>query len=67
VTCLGLSGKVTAAQLHAAACRLTTGVLELLHTHESTLTALLPDHAAQSLRDGTLRRYVLQTLAPSTE
>jgi hypothetical protein len=67
VTCLGLSGIATAAQLHAAARRLTNGVLELLHTHESTLTALVPDHAAQSLRDGTLRRHVLQILAAFNE
>ena len=59
--CLGLTGEVTARELYAAARRLADGTLELVQSHESTLTTLAPEHAGHSLRD--LYRHVAHALA----
>jgi hypothetical protein len=59
--CLGLAGRPTSAQqVHAAACRLATDVVELLGSHAGRFTGLLPGPLAASLTDGSLRRYVAQ-------
>jgi Nucleotidyltransferase domain len=64
LVCLGLSGRpTTPEEVHAAACRLATGVVELLASHASTFTQVLPPQLAASLTDGTLRRYVDQLAA----
>jgi hypothetical protein len=60
LACLGLDGG--GADPYAAACRLASGVLDLLHAHRDVFARLLPDDAAEALRDGTLRRFVEQTL-----
>jgi hypothetical protein len=61
VVCLGLAGRPTsAAEVHFAACRLATGVVELLGSHAGRFTRLLPRPLAASLTDGSLRRYVGQ-------
>jgi phosphoribosyl-AMP cyclohydrolase len=64
LVCLGLSGRpTTPEQVHTAACRLATGVVDLLAAHASTFTQVLPPQLAASLTDGTLRRYVAQLVA----
>lgn len=63
LACLGLRGGSTGPDVHAAARRLTAGVLALLDSHTSTFAGLLPDRELASLRDGSLRRYVEQALA----
>jgi hypothetical protein len=63
ITCLGLAGGATGADVYAAARRLAAGVLDLLDAHEPTLGPLIPDDSARSLRDGSLRRYVEQALS----
>jgi hypothetical protein len=61
LVCLGLAGRPTSAQeVHAAACRLATGVVELLGSHAGRVTGLLPRPLAASLTDGSLRRYLAQ-------
>lgn len=59
--CLGLTGgPMSARDLYATACRLATGVVDLLSSHTGTFTRLLPQQLSASLIDGTLRRYVAQ-------
>lgn len=61
LVCLGVAGRPTSAEeVHAAACRLATGVVELLESHADRFTPLLPQPLAASLTDGSLRRYVVQ-------
>jgi phosphoribosyl-AMP cyclohydrolase len=61
LVCLGLAGRSTSAQdVHAAACRLATGVIELLQSHAGRFTRLLSRQQVASLSDGSLRRYVAQ-------
>jgi phosphoribosyl-AMP cyclohydrolase len=61
LVCLGLAGRPTSAEeVHAAACHLATGVVELLGSHADRFTRLLPRPLAASLTDGSLGRYVAQ-------
>jgi hypothetical protein len=61
LVCLGLAGRTTSAEeVHAAAGRLATGVVELLGSHAGRFTRLLPQPLARSLANGSLRRYVAQ-------
>jgi Aminoglycoside adenyltransferase C-terminal domain/Nucleotidyltransferase domain len=61
LVCLGLAGRPTSAEeVHAAACRLATGVVELLQSHAGRFAPLLPRPLAGSLADGSLRRYLAQ-------
>jgi hypothetical protein len=61
LVCLGLAGRLTSAEeVHTAACRLATGVVELLQSHVARFTRLLPEPLAGSLADGSLRRYLAQ-------
>lgn len=63
LTCLALADRYASpGQVHAAAGRLARGVLALLDAHKSPFTTLLPPQAARCLHDGTLRRYIEQTL-----
>jgi hypothetical protein len=57
LACLGLAGSSTAASVHASACRLTRGVLDLLDAHKLSFVELAPEGSAP-LRDGSLRRCV---------
>jgi phosphoribosyl-AMP cyclohydrolase len=64
LACLGLSERPSDADaVHAAACRLATGMVDLLETRLDTLTPLLTPQISASLRDGSLRRYVAQVVA----
>jgi hypothetical protein len=58
LTCLGLRGEPEAVDVAAAARRLATGTLHMLHTHEHTLAPLVPEHSMRSLRDGSLYTLV---------
>jgi hypothetical protein len=51
--------------VHAAACRLATGVMELVKSHVDTFTRLLPPQLSASLADGSLRRYAAQVVGGS--
>jgi phosphoribosyl-AMP cyclohydrolase len=63
LVCLGLAGRPTSAEeVHAAACRLATGVVELLGSHAGRFTGL-PRPLAASLADGSLRRYLAQLVS----
>lgn len=57
LSCLGLAGAADAAGVHAAACRLTRGTLDLLDAHSSMFITLSLQGSAP-LRDGSLRRCV---------
>jgi predicted nucleotidyltransferase len=64
LTCLGLTGGPTTVEdVHTAATRLATGVVDLLETHASGYAALLPADLAGCLTDGSLRRYISQPCA----
>ena len=64
LVCLGLAGRPTSVEeVHAAACRLAAGVVELLGSHAGRFTRLLPEQLAASLSDGSLRRYVAQLVS----
>jgi phosphoribosyl-AMP cyclohydrolase len=66
LVCLGLAGKPSSAEeVHAAACRLATGVMELVKSHVDTFTRLLPPQLSASLADGSLRRYTAQVVGGS--
>ena len=61
LVCLGLAGRPTSAEeVHAAACHLATGVVELLQSHAGRFIPLLPRPLAAALTDGSLRRYLAQ-------
>ena len=63
LVCLGLAGKPSSAEeVHAAACRLATGVMELVKSHVDTFTRLLPPQLSASLADGSLHRYTAQVV-----
>lgn len=62
-TCLGLRGEPTAVGVAAAARRLATGTVRMLRAREQTFTALVPEHTARCLRDGSLYRLVGYALA----
>ena len=62
--CLGLASRpATASEVHAAACRLATGVVDLLVTKAASYAQLLPSDLAEQLADGSLRQYVAQLAA----
>lgn len=62
--CLGLASKTTTpSEVHAAACRLATGVTELLISEAATYTPLLSSDLAAQLADGSLRQYVDQLVS----
>jgi hypothetical protein len=62
--CLGLASRpATASEVHAAACRLATGVVDLLATEAARYARLLPSDLAEQLADDSLRRYVAQLTA----
>jgi Nucleotidyltransferase domain len=62
--CLGLASRPgTASEVHAAACRLATGMVDLLVTEAARYAQLLPSDLAEQLGDGSLRRYVAQLAA----
>jgi phosphoribosyl-AMP cyclohydrolase len=64
LVCLGLAGKPsTASEVNAAACRLATGVTELLTSEAPTYTPLLSSDLATQLADGSLRQYVHQLVS----
>jgi len=63
LACMGLRGPATAADVHAAACRLAAGVLDLLEQHQQRYAEVLPADATDALRDGTMRRYLEQAIA----
>jgi phosphoribosyl-AMP cyclohydrolase len=66
LVCLGLAGGPgSAEEVHAAACRLATGVVELLESHVDTFARLLPPRLSASLTDGGLRRYTAQVVGGS--
>jgi hypothetical protein len=61
LVCLGLAGRPTSVEdVHAAACRLARGVVELLQSHAGRFRRLLPEQLAASLTDDSLGRYVAQ-------
>jgi hypothetical protein len=62
--CLGVSGRPGSADdVHAAACRLATGIAELLESHAGSFAGLLSRPLLACLADGSLRRYVAQVVA----
>ena len=64
LVCLGLAGQSASAEdVDAAACRLASGVVELVESNAETFAPLLPRQLAASLTDGGLRRYVAQLVA----
>ena len=61
LVCLGLVGRATTAdEVHTAAGRLVTGVVEVLQPHAQHLGSEFEAHLPVYLADGTLRRYVAQ-------
>jgi phosphoribosyl-AMP cyclohydrolase len=53
LVCLGLAGRPSSAEeVHAAACRLATGAMELVKSHVDTFTRLLPPQLSAALADG---------------
>lgn len=61
LVCLGLAARPSSAEeVHAAACRLASGMTELLESHADTFTRLLSPPLRASLTDGSLRRYTAQ-------
>jgi phosphoribosyl-AMP cyclohydrolase len=66
--CLGLAGKpATPSEVHAAACRLATGMTELLISEAARYTPLLTSDLAAQLADGSLRWYVGQLVSSADE
>ena len=62
--CFGLAGNpATRSEVHDAACRLATGVTDLLASEAATYTPLLTSDLAAQLADGTLRKYVDQLVS----
>ncbi len=62
LTCLALVDPVGASEVHAAACRLARGTMEIVQTNASVFAPLVPADALESIRDGSLRRYVNQII-----
>jgi hypothetical protein len=62
LACLGLLDAAGASEVHVAACRLARGTMEIVQTNAPTLAALVPADAAESIRDGSLRRYINQII-----
>lgn len=61
LVCLGLTGRATTVDdVYAAAHRLVTGVLTLLHPHAQRLAPEFEPDLPAYLADGTLQRYVEQ-------
>jgi predicted nucleotidyltransferase len=61
--CLGISGKATSmTDLYDAAERLTFGIITLLREHADVFEGILPHDLYTYLVDGTLDRYIRQTL-----
>jgi hypothetical protein len=58
---------VVLSELHAAACRLATGMTELLISEVATYTPLLSSDLAAQLVDGSLRQYIHQLVSPTEE
>jgi phosphoribosyl-AMP cyclohydrolase len=62
--CLALEGRPgAAAEVHAAACRLAVGIVELLASHAGAFDGLLPAELAAALADGSLRGHVAELAA----
>jgi phosphoribosyl-AMP cyclohydrolase len=62
--CLAPEGRPgAAAEVHAAACRLAVGIVELLASHAGAFDGLLPAELAAALADGSLRRHVAELAA----
>ncbi len=62
LACLGLVDHVDTSEVHAAACRLAGGTMEIVQTNASVFAPLVPADAAASIRDGSLRRYINQII-----
>jgi hypothetical protein len=61
--CLGISGKATLmTELYDAAERLTFGIIPLLREHADVFEGILPHDLYTYLVDGTLDRYIRQTV-----
>ena len=64
LVCLGPAGQPASAEdVDAAACRLASGVVELVESNTGTFAPLLPKQPAASQTDGSLRRYVAPLVA----
>jgi hypothetical protein len=62
LACLGLVDLADAMNVHAAACRLARGTMEIVQTNASVFVSLVPADAAASIRNGSLRRYINQVI-----
>jgi phosphoribosyl-AMP cyclohydrolase len=62
LVCLGLVDSTDATKVHAAACRLARGTMEIVQTNASVFVPRVPADAAASIRNGSLRRYINQII-----
>jgi hypothetical protein len=63
LTCLGLTGAATVADVHAAATRLAADVVDLLETRRADYADVLSKAERDDIVNGNLRRYVSQLVA----
>jgi phosphoribosyl-AMP cyclohydrolase len=62
--CLALEGRpASAAEVHAAACRLAVGVAELLASNGGAFEGLVSAELSAALADGSLRRHLAELAA----